>query len=125
MNYKNKGDEIMAEINKDWRTFTSQRQWQAYFKSQLPKNDTLLKRAILIIYNLQTAGEQSRDAVVETNGVGFNKVDGNIMSKIAKKLESGVLLNEGDMNQARIRMPKYWRQLMLHAKYQQELKKDS
>lgn len=115
----------MAGINIDWRTFTSQGQWERYFKSQLPKNTTLLIRSIGIIYALQTASEQGRDAVVENNGVGFNRIDGNVMSKIAKKIERGVSLSDADLTQARTRMPKYWKQLMLHAKNKQTVKQET
>lgn len=53
-------------------------------REQLITNDAWLIRGIIAIFEYQTASEQASDNTSEDNGVGFNGVDGFILSRFAK-----------------------------------------
>lgn len=102
-------------VNEDWRNFKSKKEWEIYFKYKIPRNNELLKRSILVIYELQTNTEQEKEQTKERNGVGFNSADDKVLSKIAKKLKNKEQLTNKELEIARLRITKYWKQLMMHA----------
>ncbi len=55
-------------------------------KENLLKNDVWVHRGVVAIYNFQTAEEQEVEDTTEHNGVGFNGVDGHILSSFAKQI---------------------------------------
>lgn len=95
-----------------WEKFTNQKQWEAYLKALIKKNEGALLKAILIIYDNQTEAEKRAGESVENNGVGFNQFDAITMSEIAQKLKAGQRISPKEIAIARIVMPKYWKQLM-------------
>lgn len=80
-------------------------------RKQLVANDEWLKRGILAIYSKQTEHEQSQEATLEHNNVGFSGTDGTFMSSIAKQLQQGRSLSPKQLSICRKIMPKYARQL--------------
>jgi hypothetical protein len=52
----------------------------------LKTNDTWVFRGVVAIYERQTADEQASEETKHHNGVGFNGVDGRIMSSFAKQI---------------------------------------
>jgi hypothetical protein len=55
-------------------------------KENLQNNDTWVIRGVVAIYNLQTSEEQRLERTKEHNGVGFNCIDGDIMSSFATQI---------------------------------------
>jgi len=55
-------------------------------KRNLQKDDLWVIRGVLAIYNRQTSEEQQIQDTKEHNGVGFNGVDGHIMSSFAEQI---------------------------------------
>jgi len=69
------------------------------------------QRGLLRIYTFQTENEQSLQATVEQNGVGFTGTDANILSSMAQQLKARGFLTEGQMKVVFKLMPKYAGQL--------------
>lgn len=66
---------------------TTERIWtKEEIKGNLLKDDQWVARGVVAIYEYQTADEQRVEDTVESNGVGFNGVDGRIMSSFAKQI---------------------------------------
>lgn len=59
---------------------------------------TMVKRSLLKLYSMQTADEQAIGATTEHNGFGFNGVDAEFMSSVARQLnEKGFITpKQGD-----------------------------
>ena len=81
-------------------------------QSLILSNPAALKRAIIKIYERQTAEEQCADQTIEHNGIGFNGIDAEIMSSFAKQLMSRGFLSPKQVAIARRKMPKYWNQIL-------------
>lgn len=80
-------------------------------KSKIENNQIWLERAILAIFDKQTNEEQKTDESIEHNGVGFNKPDSYKLSYYAKWIKSGKHLSGWHLQNAKIKMAKYSRQL--------------
>ena len=70
-----------------------------------------LKQSLLFLYGYQTLEEQTVESTHESNGVGFNMLDAEILSSFAKQVIEGRELSEKQYNVVRLRLPKYHRQL--------------
>ena len=81
-----------------------------------------LYRGILAIYEMQTLEEQSVENTLESNGVGFNGSDANLLSSFAKQLLQRGELSEKQRILARSKMVKYSSQLLKIAKSKEEIK---
>lgn len=68
-------------------------------------------RALLAIYEFQTAEEQVIETTKEKNGVGFNGVDAEILTSFAKQVQAGRTLSAKQMAIVFKKMPKYAGQL--------------
>lgn len=79
-------------------------------------NDTALERAILAIHRRQTPSERASKTTKVDNAQGFSAGDAFLMSKFAEDLTKYGSLTVYKRNEARRRMPKYWRQLLEDAK---------
>jgi hypothetical protein len=89
-----------------------QKIWTAEeIKVLLAESDKAVARAILAIYNLQTADEQSIKETTEHNGVGYNGVDANFMSSLAQFYQSKGFLTAGQLKYGRKAIMKYAGQL--------------
>lgn len=90
-------------------------------KYNLAINDTWVKRAVLVIFEAQTASEQCSQTTKEHNGVGFNGTDAHILSSFAKQImnfESGRSrfnspLSPKQMAIARTKISKYAGQILV------------
>jgi SNF2 family DNA or RNA helicase len=78
---------------------------------QLLDNPYHIKQIILFLYRSQSVAEQTASVTVESNGVGFNMVDANIMTSFAKQILAGKGLSEKQLATARLILPKYHKQL--------------
>jgi hypothetical protein len=82
-----------------------------YIKWLLNMNDRAVERAIVAIYNRQTADEQSAQDTKHSNGIGFSGADARLGSYYAKWVLSGKNLTGNHLMKARMMSYKYVRQL--------------
>jgi hypothetical protein len=83
-----------------------------YIKQQLASNDRWAQRAVVVIYEKQTASEKTSLQTREANGVGFNMMDAEILSSFAEKLKKGWSMSPKQMAIIHKKMPKYANQLL-------------
>ena len=90
----------------------SKRKWTPEeIKELTVKDDKAVMRAIVRLYNLQTAQEQQIGETKESNKVGFNGPDGPRLSYYAKWIQEKGPLTGTHINHARNRVKKYAGQL--------------
>lgn len=80
-------------------------------RAMLETSDKAVVRAVLAIYEYQTASEQNAMTTNEDNGVGFNGTDAGIMSSFAQGIKKYGSLTEKQMVIARKKIIKYAGQL--------------
>ena len=78
----------------------------------LDRSDEAVYRAMIQIYNRQTADEQKYQDTHLYNSVGFTGVDANIMSSFTEYYKKFNKLSPKQMAIARKKMKKYWKQLL-------------
>lgn len=88
----------------------------AFIRQQLGSNPAWALRALIRIYENQTAAEQAAHATVEHNGVGFTGADAEILTSLAEQYSKRRSLSEKQMALLFKRIPKYARQLERMAK---------
>lgn len=74
-------------------------------------SDKIVEKAVMTIYQYQTKEEQGYDTTIDSNGVGFNAVDAEILSSFARQLFDGKHLSNKQIMLARKKMTKYAGQL--------------
>lgn len=75
-------------------------------------NEPQLRQALRVIFNRQTSSEQSMEATVEQNKVGFGGNDAEILSNIYKGTERYGFLKGKQVDLVRRRLKRYHRQLV-------------
>ena len=80
-------------------------------KELLKRNDKAVERAITLLYSFQTYDEQKYGHTGENNGVGFNRLDANILSSFAEQLNKGRKLSSKQIAIARPKLMKYTKQI--------------
>lgn len=103
-----------------WLELKTEAQWKQYIQQLLVENDKALVRSVLRIDARQTEQERRDQASMENNNVGWNKWDARGMGSIARRLRNGEYISDAELHYARVRMPKYWRQLMVLGKASQQ-----
>jgi hypothetical protein len=78
----------------------------------LDRNPLAVERAIIAIFKLQTAHEQSAESTLEQNGVGFGHCHAHYGSYMAKWIMSGRHLSGKHLEKARRMAKRYSRQLV-------------
>lgn len=91
-------------------------------KDIILRNDRQLCLSIVQIYNCQTDDEKLYKETSHDNGIGFNGVDGYILSSFAEFYLKNDYLTKRQLEIARKKMPKYSKQLAVLAN-KQALKK--
>lgn len=84
---------------------------KATIRAPLERSDRAVERAIVVLYERQTAEEQAMHDTVEPNGVGFSGCDAELLSSFAVRLNGGRRLTPGQMVWARKKVLKYSNQL--------------
>lgn len=87
---------------------------------KLATNDVMVERSLLVMYERQTADEQSAQSTGHNNGIGFNGTDAEILSKFAewvkggkqRGIPEGKRLSEKQRILTRKKLKKYSRQLL-------------
>ena len=77
----------------------------------LDKNDLAVYRVLVQIYNRQTEYEKHAETTTEYNGVGFNGIDGEFLTSLAKQYLNRGILSPKQFRYARTKLKKYWKQL--------------
>ena len=80
-------------------------------KSNILNSDKWAIRGLLAIYKYQTEYEQSVEATIESNGVGFNGADSKFMSSVAKSFLEKNYISDRQMFYVRKKIVKYCGQL--------------
>ena len=57
-------------------------------RENLQNHDVWVTKAVVAIYNYQTADEQASEETKHHNNVGFNGADGRILSSFAKQIQN-------------------------------------
>ena len=83
-----------------------------YVKVQLSTNPAWAQRAIVKLWQRQTADEQSAQATGHDNGVGFNGTDAFILSSFAEQINKGRTLSPKQLAIAFKKLTKYSRQII-------------
>lgn len=81
-------------------------------RARLATDDRWLTRAIVAIYEQQTADEQENQTTSHLNGVGFSGVDAAFCSSLAQQITRGRTLSAKQIAIARKIMRKYAAQLV-------------
>ena len=98
-----KGEKMSRKKDSEWSP--------EKIKSALKANDRQLCRAIIAIYDLQTQDEKRWSDTCESNGVGFNSADAEILSSFALFYTKTGFLTSAQIKLARKKMSKYAGQL--------------
>lgn len=102
-------------------TFPTKAARTAFFRGALGHNAPFTRRALLVIYAMQTADEQASETTTASNGVGFSGFDAELLTSFAKQLETKQdkypgkpewWLSEKQMKWVFKKMPKYANQLV-------------
>jgi len=87
-------------------------EWTARrMKETLLKSDEAVQRALVVLYKQQTPEERSENRTVERNNSGYNMMDAQFGSKLAKKVLSEKNLSPVEIRLARTMVIKYVKQL--------------
>jgi hypothetical protein len=78
----------------------------------LAKRDRAVEKALVVLFDRQTADEQATDATAHHNRVGFNGVDAKFGSSLARQVRDGRGLSNRQMAAARRMVAKYVGQLV-------------
>ena len=83
-----------------------------YVKTQLSSNPAWAQRAIVKLWERQTADEQAAQNTGHNNGVGFNGTDAFILSSFAEQINKGRTLSPKQLAIAFRKLPKYSKQII-------------
>lgn len=93
------------------------RSWtQADVRDLLVKSEAAQIRALLLLYSMQTEHEKMLGRTGEFNGIGFNKVDAEILSSFARGYKNRGYLTPKQYGVLGKRIPKYAGQIFRHMK---------
>jgi hypothetical protein len=80
-------------------------------KQLLDSNQKAVERAIVAIYERQTADEKATHSTSKTNGVGFSQYDAEFLSSLAEWIKRGRSLSPRQLAIGRNKIKRYHRQL--------------
>jgi hypothetical protein len=83
-----------------------------YVKTRLSKDPKWALRALVIMFERQTASEQVAEQTSVKNGVGFGGVDAELLSSFAKQYMSRKWLSDKQMGYLFKKIHKYWKQIV-------------
>lgn len=84
---------------------------KSFIKSKLATDAAWALRALVRVYECQTATEQCVGKTNELNGVGFSGTDGEFLSSLATQFSSRKTLSAKQMDLVFKKMPRYWGQV--------------
>lgn len=84
-------------------------------KNLLNNNDTFVCRSLMVLYNFQTADEQTWGEANHRNGIGFSGADAKILTSFAEFYKERGYLSHKQIEIARKKITKYSGQLTNYA----------
>ena len=86
-----------------------------HLRQRLANDPRWALRALIRIYQNQTTDEQSKDAAIERNGIGFSGPDAEILSSFARQYKRRGGSSKRQMVILRRRIPAYarWRSILV------------
>jgi len=78
-----------------------------HLRQRLASDPRWALRALMRIYQNQTADEQAHDAAIERNGIGFSGPDAEILSSFARQYLRRRSLSPKQMNLLQRKIPSY------------------
>jgi len=90
---------------------TTQEERVTFLKEKLASDPRWAIRAMLKIFEYQTEEEKNIEATTENNGVGFNGIDGEILTSFSHQVNRGRNLSMKQLAILFKKMPKYAKQL--------------
>jgi hypothetical protein len=109
--------QVAYQFMKDWEEYwtlfnsTKKTEIKEFIQKKLRTDPKWITKALILIFNHQTVGEQTADQTVIRNNVGFTGHDGQILSKFAKWFLANKPITEKMMAVLKKSMPKYWHQV--------------
>ena len=95
--------------------FTSKKEIEVAIKKQITTSKAQAIKAMMRIYEYQTADEQANGCVTSLNGVGFAGTDAEILTAFCKQYESKQWLSDKQIDLIMKKIGKYAAQLTKHA----------
>lgn len=95
-----------------YTVFTMNKAIVTYVKNQLATNPAWATRAIVKLWQRQTADEQATQSTGQDNGIGFNGTDAFILSSFAEQINKGRTLSPKQLAIAFKKLPKYSKQII-------------
>jgi hypothetical protein len=86
-------------------------QIEKFLKEELSTNRAWALRALVRIYDFQTADEKISGDTYYINNVGFTGADGEFLTSLAKQWKEKNFLTVKQMAFVYKKMPKYWNQI--------------
>jgi hypothetical protein len=86
----------------------------ALIKERISTSDLAVKKALIRIWNWQTEDEKQTQSTNQTNGVGFNGIDAEILTSFAEQLDKKGWLSPKQIAIARKKLMKYSNQIYVH-----------
>ena len=83
-----------------------------FVRMKLGTSKTWAQRALLKIFEFQTADEQAYGSTYVDNGVGFTGADAEFLTSLAEGLKKYNRLSPKQMTFLYRKMPKYWKQII-------------
>lgn len=84
----------------------------SFLRGKIASNPDWAKRALLKIYENQTATEQDNGHTIEDNGIGFSGSDSAFLSSLAEQLKTRGTLSDKQTASIQKLMPKYSKQIL-------------
>jgi endonuclease III len=82
------------------------------FKSKIQQSVEYRYRALMALYEAQTAIEKAGKKTNILNGVGFDRIDAAELTRLAEKVKAGELLEDTEEAKLLASLPKYWGQFL-------------
>lgn len=83
-------------------------------KEKLSTNVKWIEKALILLYSHQTEEEKEEGVTTQENHKGFNYNDALILSQFAILIMTGSTLTEYQLEIAKEKLPKYWKQILLY-----------
>ncbi len=102
----------IAKTNNNMTQTVFNQQAKTFIQNKIATNDAWVKKALLLLYERQTADEQNVEHTIYYNNAGFNGADSKFMTSVAKFYIRTGYMSERQVYAVRKRMKKYWYQIL-------------
>jgi hypothetical protein len=92
-------------------TATATTYTKEFIQTKIATDARWTQRALVVLFEMQTADEQTYGETAHNNGAGFNSSDSRYLSYCAKYVMSGRPLSGQHLAKCAVKLQKYWRQI--------------